>query len=323
MRQSPAEKKAIETIDIMTSEAPLLDRAVKRQKPGEFMEYIKQENLKVFSWNKDISSKLSNYDYGIVASFGHLIPKKIIQIFKRGMINAHPSLLPRWRGAAPIIHTILNGDSKTGVTIIDLSIGRFDKGKIFMQKEFEIDQRWTAEMLTGSLSNLAGDMVIEVLENYDYYASNAWPQIEQGASQAPKISTELSYIRWEDQNCIQLDRLHRAIGEKIGLHTYFDGKLVKLLDITFLAKRECEEIDKITEDAFVPGRSWYDRKTKQLFIKCKDGWINVSRLQVQYKKPIRPVDFYNAYMVDRKKTGDFKDHFSSTPAETPKSNFNY
>ena len=77
----------------------------------------------------------TKFDFGVVVSFGYLIPTNIIDSFTIGSINMHPSLLPKYRGSAPIIHTILNNETQTGVSVIELSKNKFDAGKILLQKE--------------------------------------------------------------------------------------------------------------------------------------------------------------------------------------------
>lgn len=311
MRERNSGKVAVEDVEVVTSESPLLRKTNKKQKPSDFVKFVKREKLKIHFWNKDVSNKISDFDFGLVASFGHLIPKKTIQMFRRGIINAHPSLLPKWRGAAPIIHTILNGDPRTGVSIINLSVGRFDKGKIFEQREIAVDSSWTSEILTEKLSNLAANMVLDVIDDYDDYVTRSYPQMEDGASYAPKISTDLSYIEWEKQTCDDINRLYRAIGGRIGLHTFFNDKLVKLIDLSFLEQENCRALDEDLGIDFEVGRSWFNKKEKKLFIKCLDGWIEAQSLQVEYKSRIRAADFYNAYMVDRKQGGISKDIFHS------------
>ncbi|XP_065060873.1 methionyl-tRNA formyltransferase, mitochondrial-like [Rhopilema esculentum] len=311
LRKKSLGKSLIEEICVVVSEAPLLAKEKKKQISNDFIDYVQKERLLVHYWNRDPKKELINFDFGVVASFGHLIPKKVIQSFNRGILNAHPSLLPKWRGAAPIIHTILNGEEKTGVTIIDLSIGRFDKGRIFTQTEINVDDTWSNEILTERLGDLAGKMIMDVIDDYDYYAARAYTQPEEGASYAPKINKDLSYIKWDTDSSSYIDRLHRAIGHKIGLHTLFAGKLIRLVDVTVLRKEECKTFERRVEISCNAGEAWFDRKTKELFIKCTDGWLKVSRLQMQYKKVVSAADFYNAYMVDRRTKGIIHNQFHS------------
>lgn len=105
---------------------------------------------KLENWTKlgnTITEK--EFDIGVIASFGHMIPDHIIESFtRRTMLVMHPSLLPLYRGACPIQHAILNGDSKTGVSIIEISKGKFDAGKILWQKEMELEPTHTFDVVS-------------------------------------------------------------------------------------------------------------------------------------------------------------------------------
>eukprot|EP00794_Sanderia_malayensis_P015036 gene15036-16589_t len=305
-------KSNIEAIEIVTSESLIPITSKKKIKPSEFIEFAKSNNLQLHRWYKDSISELAkDFDIGIVASFGHLIPKKVIQNFNRGMINAHPSLLPRWRGAAPIIHTVLNGDTRTGVSIMDLSIGRFDMGSILLQKEIQIPDCITTEELTSKLGNLAGEMVLDVIDNFENLQEHKLAQPETSASNAPKITKDTSYVKWNSHTVEYLDRLHRAIGTKIGVHAYWKSKLVRFIDVKISDNELKKTLDsEHPTSAYQPGQTFFKKKLKTLYIKCIDGWISVSRLQVECKQPITALDFYNAYMVDRKDKTIFYDRLT-------------
>ncbi|XP_037943609.1 methionyl-tRNA formyltransferase, mitochondrial-like [Teleopsis dalmanni] len=99
--------------------------------------FASQQNIALHRWPVE-AELCHNYDLGVVVSFGHLIPQKLIESFPLGMINVHASLLPRWRGAAPIIYAIMNGDQKTGVSIMKIEPKHFDIGDILAQREINI-----------------------------------------------------------------------------------------------------------------------------------------------------------------------------------------
>ncbi|CAL1289914.1 unnamed protein product [Larinioides sclopetarius] len=119
-------------------------------------QYATQKNMTVYSWPYILPS--NTYDIGIVVSFGHMISSESILACKYGIINGHPSLLPRWRGAAPIIHTILNGDVETGVTITQVSPNKFDVGNILVQNKYKVPAGCSAKMLTRELSKIAASL---------------------------------------------------------------------------------------------------------------------------------------------------------------------
>lgn len=119
--------------------------------------YAEQHRLPLHHWpDVDMST---HFDVGVVVSFGSLIKENIINKMPYGILNVHPSLLPRWRGSAPIFHTILNGDSVTGVTIMQIRPKRFDVGPILQQEVYEIPKNCTAEELGATLADMGSRMV--------------------------------------------------------------------------------------------------------------------------------------------------------------------
>uniref|UniRef100_A0A8U7MN04 Mitochondrial methionyl-tRNA formyltransferase n=1 Tax=Corvus moneduloides TaxID=1196302 RepID=A0A8U7MN04_CORMO len=99
------------------------------------------------------------FDVGVVASFGRLLSEDLILQFPYGVLNVHPSCLPRWRGPAPIVHTVLHGDKVTGVTIMEIRPKRFDVGPIIKQEEVAVPPRCTAQELEGMLAKMGANMV--------------------------------------------------------------------------------------------------------------------------------------------------------------------
>uniref|UniRef100_A0A8C4LI85 Methionyl-tRNA formyltransferase, mitochondrial n=1 Tax=Equus asinus asinus TaxID=83772 RepID=A0A8C4LI85_EQUAS len=119
-------------------------------------QYAVQSQLPVYEW-PDVGS--GEYDVGVVASFGRLLSEALILKFPYGILNVHPSCLPRWRGPAPIIHTVLHGDTVTGVTIMQIRPKRFDVGPILKQETVPVPPKSTAKELEAVLSRLGANMV--------------------------------------------------------------------------------------------------------------------------------------------------------------------
>ena len=109
------------------------------------------------------------FDVGIVSSFGHLIPSNIIDSFSGGTYNVHGSLLPKYRGAAPIIHALLNGDSSTGVTIMEVRPEKFDIGDIIAKEEFKIMEDDDRISLTSKAADVGASLLLEVLQDLDRF----------------------------------------------------------------------------------------------------------------------------------------------------------
>ncbi|XP_037082157.1 methionyl-tRNA formyltransferase, mitochondrial-like, partial [Pollicipes pollicipes] len=111
-----------------------------------------QNGLPVLDWPPQLAA--GRFDLGVVASFGHLLPRRLIDLFPAGVINVHASLLPRWRGAAPVVHALLAGDRTTGVTIMVVKPHRFDVGDVLAQSTLPVAASADVHQLTEQLAAL-------------------------------------------------------------------------------------------------------------------------------------------------------------------------
>ena len=153
-----------------------------------------QENFKE---EKEINHlKKMNCDILVVSAYGIILPKKILSIPRFGALNIHASLLPRWRGAAPIQRAILSGDKKTGITIMQMN-EKLDAGAIVLQKEINIKEKNTSQEIHDQLAQLGGKLindVLKILQKEEKIKST--PQDETNTTYAKKISTEEGKINW-------------------------------------------------------------------------------------------------------------------------------
>ncbi|CAF3168369.1 unnamed protein product [Rotaria sp. Silwood2] len=127
-----------------------------------------------------ISKSSVKFDIGILASFGQLLPKKLIESFPLGIINVHPSLLPRWRGSSPLIYTIANGDKIGGVSIMDIRPKHFDIGPILMQQSFPLSSNITMFELLKITANVGCSLLNTILEDPIKARQNAQEQSLSG-----------------------------------------------------------------------------------------------------------------------------------------------
>ena len=138
-----------------------------------------------------------NCDVLVVAAYGIILPKEVITIPKFGAINIHASLLPKYRGAAPIQRAILAGDKKTGITIMQMN-EKLDAGNIILQKEIEIKEKNTAQEIHDQLSQIGGELINNVLKQLQKKERiKSTPQNETMATYAKKITTDETKINWE------------------------------------------------------------------------------------------------------------------------------
>lgn len=165
-------------------------------------------------------------DAYVVAAFGQILPQTVLDIPEYGSINVHASLLPRWRGAAPIHAAIRAGDHETGVTIMKMDAG-LDTGPMLKARAIPIAPDETGQSLHDKLAALGGDLLIETLGGYFSGAIQPQPQPEDGVTYAPQIKKEEGEIDWA-QDAVSIERLVRAFTPWPGTFTAFDGKMLKI-----------------------------------------------------------------------------------------------
>jgi methionyl-tRNA formyltransferase len=167
-------------------------------------------------------------DVAVVAAYGLILPQPILDAPRLGCINIHASLLPRWRGAAPIQRAILAGDSETGVTIMGMDAG-LDTGPILMQRAISIG-RWTnAATLTDDLAALGAAMIVQGLEALEEGRLVARPQPDTGVTYAAKLDRSEGTIDWR-LPALELDRGVRALNPWPGTVFTVRGERIKLLE---------------------------------------------------------------------------------------------
>ena len=165
-------------------------------------------------------------DLIVVAAFGQILKKDVLELPRFGCINVHASLLPRWRGAAPINAAILAGDEETGVTIMQMDVG-LDTGPMLVKRSIRLTQDDTAGSVFETLSQLGADLLIETLPDYLSGKITPTPQPEVGMTYAPMLKKEEGKLDFtHDAN--ELERRIRAFNPWPGALMDFDGTLLKV-----------------------------------------------------------------------------------------------
>jgi methionyl-tRNA formyltransferase len=162
-------------------------------------------------------------DLAIVAAYGLILPKPVLEAPRGGCINVHASLLPRWRGAAPIQRAILAGDETTGVTIMQMEEG-LDTGPMLLKRDTEVDRK-TAGELTGELARLGAEALVEWLD----HPTPPIPQPENGITYAHKIDKAETRIDWR-QSAEEIERRVRAFAPSPGAWFEASGERIKLIE---------------------------------------------------------------------------------------------
>jgi methionyl-tRNA formyltransferase len=166
-------------------------------------------------------------DMYVVAAFGQILPQSVLDIPAHGSINVHASLLPRWRGAAPIQAVIRAGDAETGVTIMKMDAG-LDTGPMLKMRAIPIAPDETGASLHDKLSILGADLLMETLPGYLDGIILPQPQPETGITIAPQVKKEEGKIDWE-QDAVVIERLIRAFTPWPGTFTFFKEQQLKIV----------------------------------------------------------------------------------------------
>lgn len=162
----------------------------------------------------------------VVAAFGQILKKDVLDLPRFGCINVHASLLPRWRGAAPIHAAILHGDEETGVTVMQMDVG-LDTGPMLSQRSIRLTPEDTAGSVSDTLSRLGADLLIETLPDYLSRKRKPIPQPEEGVTYAPLLKKEEGRLDFT-RDVHELERRVRAFHPWPGAFMEFDGRLLKV-----------------------------------------------------------------------------------------------
>ncbi|MBT1420299.1 methionyl-tRNA formyltransferase [Mycoplasma bovis] len=191
-------------------------------------------NIKCFQPEKigQIADELKalDYDYLVTAAFGQLIPTSVLQIAKKLNLNVHGSILPKYRGAAPVQHALLNNDKTTGVSLMEM-VKAMDAGDVFAKIEFEIDERDTASSLLRKISLLSAEKIVDWLNKIDKGELAREVQDESKVTFSPKLNKEDAEIT-KDLTCDEAINKIRAYEYNPGVYIYINDKRVKLFFAT-------------------------------------------------------------------------------------------
>ena len=223
-----------------------------------------------------------NADVAVVAAYGLILPQAILDSPRLGCINVHASLLPRWRGAAPVQRAILAGDTVTGVTIMQMEAG-LDTGPMLAAQEVAIDHK-NARQLTEELGRIGAHLVTQVLSAFDSYPHVAQP--EEGATYAAKIRKEEARIDWS-RPAVEIERQVRAFAPSPGAWFEHEGERIKLLEA------EVEERDSRFRgnDGLV--------LDDELSIACGVGAIRPNLVQRAGKAPMTPGELLRGFAIPK------------------------
>ena len=209
--------------------------------------------------------KLLNPDLVIVVAYGQLISKNYLSLSKHGFINIHASLLPKWRGAAPIQRSIMNLDKETGVSIMKI-VEKLDAGPVMMQEKINVTSEMNAEDLSNKLSDLSSKLILECIDEIEGGKAKFIDQDEQKATYAKKINKEEGKINWDNSAKNILAQINSLLPNP-GAWFSFMGERYKILKAS-ISETEGEK-GKVIDN--------------NLTIACKSKSIKVNEIQRQGK----------------------------------------
>jgi methionyl-tRNA formyltransferase len=223
-------------------------------------------------------------DLVIVAAFGQILPKEIILTPKWGCINIHPSLLPKYRGAAPINWALIRGEQKTGVSIMRMDEG-VDSGAILLQEETPIGPTETYGVLHDRLATMGAELLLIALAMLRANTLQPRPQDDRFATTAPRLTREDGLIRWENDHH-SIVSLIRGLSPHPSAYTTIDGKQLKI----FVASAEP------AAGTEAPGTVCGDTAA-ELRVAAGNGYVLLEELQFEGKKRMTARDFLRGFHV--------------------------
>jgi len=220
----------------------------------------------------------------------------LIESFPQRAVNIHPSLLPKYRGPAPIQHALLNGDSEAGVSIIEVHPERFDHGSILKQGRCAIDSVSTMSKVSLELADLGGELLLQVLRDLPGHRQRSISQDGSDGTKAPKLSPKERFIgNWS--NVTMVFNKYRVFEQ---LNCYYKSakthQVVSLYDLS--------QPTKLFDKKGAYGDVLLSKDRTVLFIRCGEEheWLPVKRLQLEGKSAVSPNEFYNGYLLRKNKS---------------------
>ena len=224
-------------------------------------------------------------DIFVVAAFGQILPKSILEMPKHGCINVHASLLPKYRGAAPIQWAVINGDPVTGVTIQQMDIG-VDTGDIIVIKELAIAEDETGGGLFDKLAVVGAEACVEALEQIANGTATRTPQNHEEATHVSMISKEFGIIDW-NKSAVEIERLIRGLNPWPSAYTKLGDKTFKIWKASVIEENSNEKpgcVSKITKDG--------------LEVQTGEGVLSFLEVQLEGKKRMDAGSFLRGYQVE-------------------------
>lgn len=231
-----------------------------------------------------------NADIMVVVAFGQILPKEILEMTPYGCVNVHASLLPKYRGSAPIQWAIINGEEVTGVTTMQMDEG-LDTGDMLLKTEIPIEEKETGGSLFDKLAAAGAKLCVETLEALQNKTVTPIPQGETTTAYAKMLDKQLGNIDW-NQTAIEIERLIRGLTPWPSAYTDWNGKVMKIWD----AEVDFEKVEAMEIEEARPGTIVKVEKDA-FYVQTGDGLLKVLELQIPGKKRMDAGAFLRGYQV--------------------------
>lgn len=266
----------------------------RQTKPSAVKSFAESKNLEVLQPIKlndpNFIQRLKQFktDSFVVVAF-RILPESVFTIPEKGTVNLHASLLPKYRGAAPINRAIINGEEETGVTtmLIDKKV---DTGAILLQEKTVITPEMNAGALHDKLAEIGGNLLVKTLDRLEQGTIEPVFQDNTLATKAPKITKEFCHIDF-NHPADDVNNFIRGLSPYPGAYCKHKGNILKIFKSH--ARRDCQ-ID-------AKAGTVVDKNKNQFTVRCKNGCVAVSEVQLEGKKRMPVRDFFNGYTIN---TGD-------------------
>lgn len=231
-----------------------------------------------------------NADIMVVVAFGQILPKEILEMAPYGCVNVHASLLPKYRGSAPIQWAIINGEEVTGVTTMQMDEG-LDTGDMLLKTEIPIEEKETGGSLFDKLAAAGAKLCVETLEALQNKTVTPIPQGETTTAYAKMLDKQLGNIDWT-KRAVEIERLIRGLTPWPSAYTDWNGKVMKIWD----AEVDFEKVETVEIVEARPGTIVKVEKDA-FYVQTGDGLLKVLELQIPGKKRMDAGAFLRGYQV--------------------------
>lgn len=217
-------------------------------------------------------------DIIVVVAYGLLIPKNVIESKKYGCLNIHPSKLPKYRGAAPLHRTIINGEKNTAVSVIQMDEG-LDTGDIILQEEFDLDEKTTLQSLHDKCAQIGSELLLKILNNIHGFARTMQPTI--GKSYAHKLTKEEGRVVWSHHSAFQIDCMVRGMSPWPGVFFKVQNQKITILEVEVFNIHHSFIVGQVLNNSFC--------------IACTQDVLRIHSLKPEGKKQMSGTDYLHGH----------------------------